>query len=198
MILIPLAAALLLAPLTHHHHHLQPFAQAQAAPARTDKENEVKLILHHIEKETLKFRDEIERAYDERCNTETLSHCQCSKSNFNACSFVFPIPNQQCMKADELVIEACGDGGGGSCCNTLWDKATSSVVSAHLARGVVDPEVIETACYTLLAEDYMRTKYVLKKRPNTSWCMHNYHQVKIDYAYLLLSICRLLCQLLRQ
>ena len=149
ILLIQLAAALLLAPLTQHHH-LQPFAQASA-----DKENEVKLILEHIEEETLKFRDEIERAYGERCNTETLS--QCSKGNFNACSSVFP--NQQCMKADELVIGECGGGGGGNC-NALWDKTTSAVriPSAHLARGL-DPEIIETACYTLLADDYMRTKY---------------------------------------
>ena len=147
-----LAAVLLLAPLTHH---VQPFAFAQGV----NKENEVKLILQRIEKETLKFRDEIERTYGERCSTETLA--QCSRSSYNSCSSVFP--NQQCMKADELVIDACGGGGGGDC-NALWDKTTSILsLPSALEQGSndspTDPEVIETACYTLLAEDYMATKY---------------------------------------
>eukprot|EP00985_Skeletonema_marinoi_P003856 scaffold1678_cov123-Skeletonema_marinoi.AAC.4 len=150
--IIRVAAALLLVPLTQRH--LQPFAHARA-----DKENEVKLILQRIEEDTLKLRDEIEIAYGERCNTETLS--QCSRGSFNGCSSVFP--NQQCMEADELVIEACG-GGGGNGCNALWDKTTSIVsIPSALAQGEnknpTDPELIETACYTLLAEDYMRTKY---------------------------------------
>ena len=72
------------------------------------------------------------------------------------------VPNQQCMKADELVIEACAGSGGN--CNALWDKTTSVVsIPEALAKGEhdnpTDPEIIETACYTLLAEDYMRQKY---------------------------------------
>ncbi|KAK1735823.1 voltage-dependent calcium channel-like protein [Skeletonema marinoi] len=150
--IIRVAAALLLTPLTQRH--LQPFAHA-----RTDAENEVKLILQRIEEDTLKLRDEVENAYTQRCSIETLS--QCSRGSFNGCSSVFP--NQQCMAADELVVEACGGGSGGGC-NALWDKTTSIVsIPSALAQGKddnpTDPELIETACYTLLAEDYMRTKY---------------------------------------
>ena len=144
------AAALLLTSLTQLN--LQPFAHA-----RSDKENEVKLILQRIEEDTLKLRDEIEIAYSKRCNIDTLS--QCSRSSFNGCSSVFP--NQQC--SNELVIEACGGKGGGMC-GALRDKTTSVVsIPSALAQGEkenpTDPELIETACYTLLAEDYMRRKY---------------------------------------
>ena len=128
------------------------------ASARDDKENEVKAILQRIEQDTLDLRDEIERAYTERCTIDTLSRCK--QSSFNGCSSVFP--NQQCMSADELVIDACAAAGGS--CNALWDKSTSVVsIPDALARGEhnnpTDPEIIETVCYTLLAEDYMRQKY---------------------------------------
>ena len=143
IIRVAAAAVLLASPFTH---------------ASNDKENEVKNILQRIEKDTLKLRDEIEIAYSKRCSIETLS--QCSQSSFNGCSSVFP--NQQCMEPNELVIEACA--GGGGTCNALWDKTTSTVsIPSALAQGKnnnpLDPELIETACYTLLAEDYMRTKY---------------------------------------
>jgi hypothetical protein len=147
---ILLAAALLLVPT---QHSLSSFAQA-----RTDKEIEVKRILEHIQKGTLKFRDEIERVYGERCSSRTLS--QCSRSSFNGCSSVFP--NQQCMDNDELVIEACGGGSGN--CNALWDKTTSVVsIPSALAQGSnnnpTDPELLETACYSNMAEDFMVEKY---------------------------------------
>ena len=57
IIIIRVAAALLLTPLTLTQHHLQPFAHARA-----DAEDEVKLILQRIEEDTLKLRDEIENA----------------------------------------------------------------------------------------------------------------------------------------
>ncbi|KAK1735864.1 voltage-dependent calcium channel-like protein [Skeletonema marinoi] len=163
--IIRVAAALLLTPLTLTQRHLQPFAHARA-----DAENEVKLILQRIEEDTLKLRDEIENAYSQRCSIETLS--QCSRGSFNGCSSVFP--NQQCMEADELVVEACG-GGGENGCNALWDKTTSIVsIPSALAQGKddnpTDPELIETACYTLLAEDYMRTKY---ENDETFWDSYN-------------------------
>ena len=155
---ILLAAALLLVP---PHSISSSFAHA-----RTDKENEIRRILEHIQKGTLKFRDEIERVYGERCNADTLS--QCSRSSFNGCSSVFP--NQQCMENDELVIEACAGEPGEKnekdygVCNALWDK-TSSVVSipSALAQGSMqnptDPELLETACYSNMAEDFMVEKY---------------------------------------
>ena len=59
-----------------------------------------------MEADVLSFRDEIERVYTSRCDAATLSAC--SKSNYNDCSSTYP--NQQCMKANELVIESCGDG----------------------------------------------------------------------------------------
>ena len=71
-----------------------------------DKEDEVKSILRRMESDVLAFRDELDCVYSARCETKTLT--ECTKNNFNDCSSTFP--NQQCMKADELVISACGDG----------------------------------------------------------------------------------------
>ncbi|KAL7449563.1 hypothetical protein ACHAWC_001619, partial [Mediolabrus comicus] len=158
---ILLAAALLLVPT---QHSLSSFTQA-----RTDKENEVKRILEHIQKGTLKFRDEIERVYGERCSSRTLS--QCSRSSFNGCSSVFP--NQQCMDNDELVIEACGGGSGN--CNALWDKKTSVVsIPTALAQGSnnnpTDPELLETACYSNMAEDFM-----VENNAQPSWTYYGAH-----------------------
>ena len=94
---ILLTAASLLAPHSHRH-----FASA----ASLDKENEVKSILERMESDVLALRDEMERVYSSRCDTKTLTECY--QSNLNDCSSTFP--NQQCMKADELVISTCGDG----------------------------------------------------------------------------------------
>jgi Mg-chelatase subunit ChlD len=136
LILIQLAAAvLLLAPPTNAQQDLQ------CSAAQDDKEGQVKCILQRVEKETLKFRDEIERAYGLRCNEETLARCR--SSNFNDCKSIFP--NRQCMKD---VLDCGGD------CGALLDKTTSSVYIPS-AEG----DYTETACYTLLAEEYMRTKY---------------------------------------
>ena len=83
-----------------HNHDL--FANAASA----SKENEVKSILQKMETDVLAYRDEMERVYGARCETNTLT--ECAFSNFNDCSSVFP--GQQCMKADELVFATCGDG----------------------------------------------------------------------------------------
>jgi hypothetical protein len=61
-----------------------------------------------LESDVRAFRDEIERVYGARCETETLTECY--KSSFNACDSTFP--NQQCLKADEFVMSTCGDGVG--------------------------------------------------------------------------------------
>ena len=95
-VLLP-AASLLAASYSHH-----PFANA----ASTEKENEVKSILQKMEADVLFFRDEMERVYGARCETKTLTDC--ARSDVNDCSSFFT--NQQCMKADELVKSACGDG----------------------------------------------------------------------------------------
>ncbi|KAL7545567.1 hypothetical protein ACHAWF_009001 [Thalassiosira exigua] len=125
--------------------------------ASAEKENEVKSILQRMESDALAFRDAIERVYGYRCKTATLA--ECSEANFNGCSSTFP--NQVCMAEDELVISACGDG---ASCNALWDKTQSTVsIPAALATGDFgnpsDPELIETACYSRLAEPFMIDKY---------------------------------------
>ncbi len=96
-----LAATSVLLLVAHHH---QPSIFANAASA--DKENEVKSIYEWMESQALRFRDEMERVYAARCETQTLKECY--KMNYNDCSSTFP--NQVCMKADELVIATCGDG----------------------------------------------------------------------------------------
>ncbi|KAL7540189.1 hypothetical protein ACHAXR_009925 [Thalassiosira sp. AJA248-18] len=142
-----LSVASLIASYSH------PFANAASA----DKENEVKSILQRMESDTLAFRDEIERVYSARCDTKTLTDC--GKSNFNDCSS--SLPGQQCMKADELVISRCGDG---VSCNALWHKSLSTVsLPSAIADAPLDnpsnPEVVESACYSRLAEPYMIDKY---------------------------------------
>ena len=122
-----------------------------------DSQNEVTQILKHMENEVLSFRDELESVYSLRCNTNTLS--QCGNANLNDCSSSFP--NQQCLEPNELVISQCGDG---NLCNALWDKSHSTVsIPAALAQAPfnnpTDPELIESACYTRLAEQYMVDKY---------------------------------------
>jgi hypothetical protein len=79
-----------------------------ANAASTEKESEVESILQKLESDVRAFRDEIERVYGARCETETLTECY--KSSFNACDSTFP--NQQCLKADEFVMSTCGDGVG--------------------------------------------------------------------------------------
>jgi len=74
--------------------------------ASEEKENEVRDILQKMKSDALAFRDEIERVYSARCDTETL--IQCEQNNFNDCSSTFP--KQVCMQANELVVTACGDG----------------------------------------------------------------------------------------
>ena len=80
---------------------------APASAASDEKEDEVKSILQRMEADALEFRDEMERVYAARCETETLTDC--AEANYNDCSSTFP--SQRCMEADELVISACGDGG---------------------------------------------------------------------------------------
>jgi hypothetical protein len=74
----------------------------------SDKENveEVESILNKLKSDVLDFRDEMERVYGARCKTSTLT--KCSKNNFNDCSSTFP--SQYCIEADELTVDACGDG----------------------------------------------------------------------------------------
>ena len=93
--------------------------------------------------EVLDFRDELERAYSSRCDTNTLT--ECTKSNFNHCTSSFN--NQECMFKEELVISTCGDG---ETCNALWDKTISTVsLPSALAQNPLnnpsDPEITETA-----------------------------------------------------
>jgi len=139
-----------------------------ANAANAAKENEVKSILQQMETDVLAFRDEMERVYGARCEVNTLT--ECADSNFNDCSSVFP--DQQCMNADELVIATCGDG---KSCNALWDKHISTVsLPATLAQGSSrnpdDDEVIESACYSRLAEQYMMNKY---KADEEYWAKYN-------------------------
>jgi len=125
--------------------------------ASFEKEQQVKGILERMNSDVLAFRDEIEAAYSQRCSTDTLN--QCARGNYNDCTSAFP--NQICMDPSELVMQQCGDG---RSCNALWDKSVSTVAfPAALAQGEgnnpTDDEIIETACYTRKAEDYMAQKY---------------------------------------
>lgn len=124
-----------------------------ARAASFEKENQVKAILQQMETDVLNFRDEIERVYSSRCDLTTLN--QCSRSNYNDCSSIYPC--QECMDASEMVYTACGDGVN---CNAIWSKRESVVrIPASLAQAQFnnpqDADVIESVCYSQLAEEYM-------------------------------------------
>ena len=84
------------------HHQIIHYAYA----ATEVKENEVRNILQHMETDVVSLRNEIERVYQSRCDTDTL--LTCNMANFNDCSSTFP--GQVCMEVNELVVTACGDG----------------------------------------------------------------------------------------
>jgi Mg-chelatase subunit ChlD len=128
-------------------------AYLQGYAASADKDDEVKLILQSMEEDVLRFRDEIERAYGSRCESDTLN--QCARNNYNDCSSVYP--NQECMSGEDgLVISACGDG---TRCNGLRDKTTTAVrIPGNLAQSR-DQRLPESVCYSRLAEPYMVANY---------------------------------------
>ncbi|KAL3826889.1 hypothetical protein ACHAXA_000857 [Cyclostephanos tholiformis] len=126
--------------------------QLLASMASTDKESEVESIFLKLESDVRTFRDEIERAYNARCETKTLAECH--KGNFNDCFSMYP--NQQCLKADEFALSTtCGVG---VSCNTLWDK-TISKISFPGSQDNPSDSIIETICYSRLAEPFMVEKY---------------------------------------
>ena len=133
----------------------------------SDKEKKAGAIMRKLKSDVLWFRDEIETAYGARCETGTLTACH--RSNFNDCSSTFP--RQYCLGPDELIVAACGNG---EDCNALWDKTSTAVsIPAALAPGPganpVDEELIESACYTRLAEPYMVDKY---RADEEYWARH--------------------------
>jgi hypothetical protein len=77
-----------------------------AAQATLEQQNDVELILERMEDEAKAFRDEIERVYTSRCDSETLN--ECVKKNYNDCWSKFP--NEKCVEPDEFVMSDCGDG----------------------------------------------------------------------------------------
>eukprot|EP00804_Cyclotella_cryptica_P019052 CCRYP_014456-RA/>CCRYP_014456-RA protein AED:0.03 eAED:0.03 QI:213/1/1/1/1/1/3/251/787 len=120
--------------------------------ALVGNEAEVESILKRVETSVLAFRDHIESLYTSRCDPASLA--ECDKGNYDDCSSTYP--NQQCMDASELVVPLCGDG---KTCNALWDKTQTAVrIPASLTGPTgnpTDPEVIESICYSRLAEPYM-------------------------------------------
>jgi len=124
-----------------------------ARAAIDEKEQDVAAVFRRMEALVLAFRDEMERVYSYRCDAATLAECY--ERNFNDCSSSYP--NQQCMDANELVVPACGNG---ISCNALWDKTCSAVrLPGSLADGPAgnpsDAKVIESICYSRLAEQFM-------------------------------------------
>ncbi|EJK76792.1 hypothetical protein THAOC_01427 [Thalassiosira oceanica] len=114
--------------------------------AQRSNEREARQVLQHFKEDVLTFRDEVERAYSRRCETATLHGC--SRASLSSCSSSFS--NGQCTTEEELSIPACDEG---AYCSSLWDAQSSAVsLPSFLDQ---DPEVIETICYSLLAEPFM-------------------------------------------
>mmetsp|Transcript_39498 Transcript_39498/g.118569 ORF Transcript_39498/g.118569 Transcript_39498/m.118569 type:complete len:168 (-) Transcript_39498:1689-2192(-) len=102
-----------------------------AAKARGDDKVEDALIsaMKRLQDDVLQYRNEVERAYTERCWSRTLNTCQ--KNNFNECSSRYP--NQTCPSAKYTVVTECGTG---DMCNGLFDWSVSTVrLPLALANG---------------------------------------------------------------
>jgi len=120
--------------------------------AQQSKEKRAGQVLRQFEKDALSFRDAVESVYIRRCDSGTLS--ECSRGSSSSCSSSFA--NGRCATKEEFSLSAC-DGGG---CSVLWDTQSSAVsLPSFLAQGPghnpEDPEMIETVCYSKLAESYM-------------------------------------------
>ncbi|KAL7479043.1 hypothetical protein ACHAW6_008953 [Cyclotella cf. meneghiniana] len=105
-------------------------------------------LLRRMVDSVLAFRDHIERLYTFRCDPGTLA--ECTKGNYDDCSSVYR--NQRCL--DSLGSNACG-----SNCKVLVDETQTAVrIPTKLADSngnPTDPHVIESVCYSRLAERYM-------------------------------------------
>mmetsp|Transcript_18822 Transcript_18822/g.37996 ORF Transcript_18822/g.37996 Transcript_18822/m.37996 type:complete len:104 (+) Transcript_18822:292-603(+) len=68
--------------------------------ADTDKEKEIafQAILQRMEQKVLALRDEFERVYQFRCDTNTLD--QCGRNNYNDCYSSYP--DAKCATGDEF------------------------------------------------------------------------------------------------
>mmetsp|Transcript_15592 Transcript_15592/g.30897 ORF Transcript_15592/g.30897 Transcript_15592/m.30897 type:complete len:723 (+) Transcript_15592:115-2283(+) len=135
--------------------------------ATIEQENNFKNVLEKMESDVLALRDEIERVYQYRCNLSTLNSC--GYSNYNDCTSSYP--NEACVSEDEFVIN-CGEG---MACKASWDITTSKVsipeaLATEAQGNPTDPEIIESVCYTRLAEPYLVTKF---ERDTYYWSQYN-------------------------
>ena len=105
-IILPLAISSLHVSRDGSIHFAHAAERLEASASGLGKEAQFQDILEKMKNDVLLFRDEVERVYSSRCDASTLENC--AYNNYNSCSSTFP--QQQCMKADELVISACGDG----------------------------------------------------------------------------------------
>mmetsp|Transcript_24982 Transcript_24982/g.51235 ORF Transcript_24982/g.51235 Transcript_24982/m.51235 type:complete len:770 (-) Transcript_24982:208-2517(-) len=127
--------------------------------ADTDKEKEIafQAILQRMEQKVLALRDEFERVYQFRCDTNTLD--QCGRNNYNDCYSSYP--DAECAAGDEYFEIKCENG---ETCPASWDiKRTKVTIPDSLALGPdgnpTDPEIIESVCYTRLSDPFLLDNY---------------------------------------
>jgi len=135
--------------------------------ATLEQEIEFKAVLERMESDVLALRDEIERVYQYRCDLSTLDDC--GYNNYNDCSSTYPI--EECIVQNDYALQ-CGDG---KACTASWDKSQSEIsIPASLALETggnpSDPEIIESVCYTKLAEPYLVEKL---ERDTDFWANYN-------------------------
>mmetsp|Transcript_26399 Transcript_26399/g.54448 ORF Transcript_26399/g.54448 Transcript_26399/m.54448 type:complete len:718 (-) Transcript_26399:87-2240(-) len=135
--------------------------------ATLEQEIEFKAVLERMESDVLALRDEIERVYQYRCDLSTLDDC--GYNNYNDCSSTYPI--EECIVQNDYALQ-CGDG---KACTASWDKSQSEIsIPASLALETggnpSDPEIIESVCYTKLAEPYLVEKY---EEDTKYWSKHD-------------------------
>ena len=109
-----------------------------------------------LQYDVLELREQVERAYENRCNPN-IEH-RCRESNYHSCHSSFP--NAVCPASEAFRFDACGN-----TCGTRWDLSVSTVrfppktSLSFSSSSSMDPSVMEEICFSQQLEDYFTNKY---------------------------------------
>jgi hypothetical protein len=116
-------------------------------------EQEFDQLQKKVEQDVLQLRNIAEKAYLNRCDTETLERCY--MANYNGCASSFPVP--ECLVGDEFKFDQCVSSQ--SSCSSLWDMSVSDVRwPSSRSEEELDPAVVESICFSQAMDDYFVTK----------------------------------------
>jgi hypothetical protein len=135
-------------------------------------EAEFMQLQEKVEQTVLEFRDVVEDAYLNRCETSNIDACY--RSNFHGCLSSFP--EASCPEANDFTFEACG---GGPDCSSLFDFSTSSVryPPSTILNGDLDLDLVESTCFSQNLDNYFISNREEDEQYWAGWgvenpCMH--------------------------